>query len=292
MRFIEENIPNEMKAKKQWVCYRKKEIDGKVRKTMLNPIDLRFARSNDPSTWSTFLTAMKTMRNPKNGIDGLAFVLTDGYVFIDTDHSIDDEGNMNQITKELLEKLTGTYAEKSCSGHGVHIIAKGRMPKNARKRNDRLGIEMYETKRFLCMTGDVIDGRQGILNLKDEIALISREIVGIQPPKVEIVRTTPSMSDFEIIGKIRKSKQGRRFETLYRGDISGYPSASNADFAMVRLLAFWTQDKSQIESIMRSSGLVREKWDHRLGDSNYLRVTIDNAMAEPTRAYKPGMEMQ
>lgn len=291
MDFREENIPKEMKDKKQWVCYRKREKDGRTMKMMLNPSDLSFARSNGPSTWSTFLTAMKILRNPRLHIDGLAFVLTEGYVFIDTDHSIDEKGNINPISKELLERLPGTYAERSCSGHGIHIISKGKMPERARKRNDNLGIEMYETKRFLCMTGDIIDGRREIKDLDAEIKRISREIVGIAPPKVILPRTAPTMSDIEIIRRIRKSGQSAKFESLYSGDISGYPSASNADFAMARILAFWTQDRHQIESIMRSSGLVREKWDHGLGDSTYLAVTIENAQSCHTKTYSPGMEM-
>ena len=99
------------------------------------------------------------------------------------------------------------------------------------------------------------------------------------------------MSDNEIMGKIRNSAQRSKFERLYSGDISAYPSASNADYAMVRILAFWTQDKAQIESIMRSSGLAREKWNNRLGNSTYLEVTIDNALSQRTRTYSPGAEL-
>lgn len=291
MEFHEENIPKELKAKKQWVCYRKKLIDGKTRKMMLNPANLTYAKSNDPSTWSTFLTGMKALRNKKLGMDGLAFVLTNGYVFIDTDHSIDEKGNVNEVTKKLLEMLPGTYAERSCSGHGIHIICKGYMPKNAKKRNDSLGVEMYETKRFLCMTGDVIDDRREIKDRSCAIAEISKSIVGISQPKIILPRTTPTMSDNEIMGKIRNSAQRGKFERLYSGDISAYPSASNADYAMVRILAFWTQDKAQIESIMRSSGLAREKWNNRLGNSTYLEVTIDNALSQRTRTYSPGAEL-
>ena len=291
MEFHEENIPKELKAKKQWVCYRKKLIDGKTRKMMFNPANLTYAKSNDSSTWSTFLTGMKALRNKKLGMDGLAFVLTNGYVFIDTDHSIDEEGNINEVTKKLLGMLPGTYAERSCSGHGIHIICKGHMPKNAKKRNDSLGVEMYETKRFLCMTGDVIDDRLEIKDCSDAIAEISKSIVGISLPKIILPRTTPTMSDNEIMGKIRNSAQRGKFERLYSGDISAYPSASNADYAMVRILAFWTQDKAQIESIMRSSGLAREKWNNRLGNSTYLEVTIDNALSQRTRTYSPGAEL-
>lgn len=286
--FKEENIPLEMKGKKQWVCYRKKSEDGKTKKFMLNPSDLTFAKANDPTTWSSFLTAMKSLRKKQLHIDGLAFVLTGGYVFIDTDHSIDGDGNVNELSKKLLSLLPATYAEKSCSGHGIHIIAKGSLEKEAKKRNDSLGIEIYDSKRFLCMTGDVIDGRKEIVSYPKEIEEISKSIVGWMPPPRKIERIAPSMSEREIIEKIRKSRQGDKFSALYEGDISGYPSASNADFAMASLLAFWTQDGNQIASIMLSSGLAREKWEK---NASYLTTTIKKALSLCPKAYKGECEM-
>lgn len=286
--FKEENIPLEMKGKKQWVCYRKKSVDAKTKKFMLNPSDLAFAKANDPTTWSSFLTAMKVLRRKELRIDGLAFVLTNGYVFIDTDHSIDGDGNVNELSKKLLSMLPTTYAEKSCSGHGIHIIAKGSLGKEAKKRNDSLGIEIYDTKRFLCMTGDIIDGRKEIVSYPKEIEEISKSIVGWMPPPRKIERIAPSMSEREIIEKIRKSRQGDKFSALYEGDISGYPSASNADFAMASLLAFWTQDGNQIASIMLSSGLAREKWEK---NAFYLTTTIKKALSLRRKAYKGECEM-
>lgn len=286
--FKEENIPLEMKGTKQWVCYRKKSVDGKTKKFMLNPSDLTFAKANDPTTWSSFLTAMKVLRRKELRIDGLAFVLTNGYVFIDTDHSIDDDGNVNELSRRLLSILPETYAERSCSGHGIHIIAKGRLVKDAKKRNDSLGIEIYDTKRFLCMTGDIIDGRKEIVPYPKEIEDISKSIVGWMPPPKRIERIAPSMSEREIIEKIRKSRQREKFDALYEGNTAGYPSASNADFAMASILAFWTQDRNQIGSIMLSSGLAREKWEK---NAFYLQTTIKKALSLCRKAYKGECEM-
>lgn len=184
--------------------------------------------------------------------------------------------------------LPTTYAEKSCSGRGIHIIAKGKLEKEAKKRNDSLGIEIYDSKRFLCMTGDIIDGRKEIVPYPKEIEEISKSIVGWMPPPRKIERIAPSMSEREIIEKIRKSRQGDKFSALYEGDISGYPSASNADFAMASLLAFWTQDGNQIASIMLSSGLAREKWEK---NASYLTTTIKKALSLCPKAYKGECEM-
>ena len=94
------------------------------------------------------------------------------------------------------------------------------------------------------------------------------------------------MSDMEVIRKISQSKQAHKFNELYEGNTNSYPSPSNADFAFVRLLVFWTQDKNQIDSIFRTSGLYRDKWDKKIGDSTYGEITIDNAMNTYSKTYK------
>ena len=115
---------------------------------------------------------------------------------------------------------------------------------------------------------------------------INKKYLGEAPVKVEIPRIEPTMSDIELINRIRESKQARKFDELYSGNISGYPSPSNADFAFVRLLVFWTQDRKQIDSIFRSSGLMRDKWDKKIGDSTYGDITINNALSSYSRTYK------
>lgn len=286
MKFIIENIPKELKSKNQWVCYRIKKERDKTNKYMLNPKDLKFAKSNDHSTWSSFYTAKKMLENKWLKLDGLAFVLTEGYVFIDIDHSVDENGKYSELTNTLLNELPNTYAEHSCSGKGVHIICKGDLGENYKRRNDEIGLEMYQTKRFVCITGDVINDRFDILDYSNIIKDINKKYLGVAPEKVVVPRSEPTMSDLELINKIRESKQARKFDELYSGNISGYPSPSNADFAFIRLLVFWTQDRNQLDSIFRSSGLMRDKWDKQIGDSTYGDITINNALSSYTRTYK------
>ena len=111
--------------------------------------------------------------------------------------------------------------------------------------------------------------------------LLSTYVVTLLVPRSE-----PTMSDLELINRIRESKQARKFDELYSGNTSGYPSPSNADFAFIRLLVFWTQDRNQLDSIFRSSGLMRDKWDKQIGDSTYGDITINNALSSYTRTYK------
>ena len=286
MIFKIENIPKELREKNQWVCYRIKAEGEKTAKYMLNPKTFSFAKSNDSSTWSSFEEAKKVYERKSSRVDGLAFVLTEGYVFIDIDHSIDEEGRISDFTNTILDELKNTYAEKSCSGKGVHLICKGTLGDNYKKRNDSLGIEMYETKRFVCITGDVINERKEIIDYSDSIKEFNKKYLGAKQKIQEVIRKEASFSDKELISKIRESRQATKFNELYSGDISRYPSHSNADYAFVRLLAFWTQDKNQIDSIVRTSGLYREKWDKPIGNSTYGDVTINNALREFTKTYR------
>ena len=282
--FNSNNIPSELKKLKQWVCYRTQKNETKTIKFMISPITGKFAKSNEPNTWTDYETALRYMFSRR--LEGLALVLTKDLVFIDIDHSIDDEGNFSDLTKDLLEGLPNTYAEKSCSGKGVHIFCKGNLPKDALKRNDNIGLEMYDTRRFVCVTGDVIDNRKELLDYSNIIENINYSYIGKRPPKViNPVRTNISFDNNELIDKIRRSKNGSKFEQLYKGDISGYASQSNADYAFVRMLTFWTQDRNQIDAIVRRSGLYRDKWDRAIGNSTYGEITIENALRETTQTY-------
>jgi hypothetical protein len=92
------------------------------------------------------------------------------------------------------------------------------------------------------------------------------------------------LTDEKVIELARGAKNGSKFETLWSGDTSGYSSHSEADQALVSLLAFYTQDEGQLDSLYQRSGLCREKWLKRSG---YRRSTIDKALSNLTETYTP-----
>ncbi len=63
--------------------------------------------------------------------------------------------------------------------------------------------------------------------------------------------------------------------SLKEGDISGYPTHSEADQALCNILAFYTTSKEQIDGIFRRSRLYRDKWDQR---EDYRESTIGKAI--------------
>ncbi len=92
------------------------------------------------------------------------------------------------------------------------------------------------------------------------------------------------LTDEEVIELARGAKNAAKFEPLWSGEVSGYPSHSEADQALISLLAFYTQDEGQLDSLYRKSALCREKWLKR---PDYRRRTIERALSNLTETYAP-----
>jgi hypothetical protein len=92
------------------------------------------------------------------------------------------------------------------------------------------------------------------------------------------------LTDEKVIALARGAKNAAKFEALWSGDTSSYASHSEADQALISLLAFYTQDEAQLDSLYRRSGLCREKWLKRSG---YRRSTIEKALSNSTETYSP-----
>jgi hypothetical protein len=95
-------------------------------------------------------------------------------------------------------------------------------------------------------------------------------------------------SDGELLEKAFAARNGDKLKRLFNGDTSDRSGDdSAADLSLCSLLAFWTQDPAQIDRIFRRSGLMRDKWDSRRGDSTYGAWTIGKALADRKEHYAP-----
>ena len=311
-------IPQEMKQTRRWVGYKVELRDGKQTKVPYCAINGDYAKSNDPSTWTIFRVAISGC--VKFGFDGIGFMLgedkTTGvkYFGIDLDNHEDENGNKPMtrddfftFSGEFVNKLQ-SYTEYSHSGEGIHIICKGSLPEGAKRKNG-VAVEMYDKGRFFTMTGNVIldvpiaDRTEEIkplwekyLNTKTEEQTPPTGFKGLvfgenrQAKTIEMGSST--LSDEDLIEKIRNSRYGSDFITLYNGDMSAYNNDhSSADMALCQILAFWTScDKNQMDRIFRSSALMRPKWDQMRGRDTYGSITMDNAIAGQRDVYSPKKE--
>jgi hypothetical protein len=90
------------------------------------------------------------------------------------------------------------------------------------------------------------------------------------------------LADEEVVRLARDARNGPKFEALWQGDTSGYASHSEADQALISLLAFYTQDEEQLDRLYQRSGLCREKWINR---PDYRRRTIQRALSNLADTY-------
>ena len=99
--------------------------------------------------------------------------------------------------------------------------------------------------------------------------------------KIRKIETYTS-EDADIMKLMFESANGNKVLSLFKGETE-YGSPSEADFALINHIAFYTQDVEQIKRIMFTSSLVREKWNRE----DYLNRQIDGVLSTQTETYSP-----
>lgn len=253
-----DRLPPELKALTQWVCWRYEEVPGnKPTKVPVNPRSPTWPASvTDPQSWATFEVAVGAFQQSNGALAGIGFVFTerDAYCGIDLDHLENDpEGGARQ---QFIFQRMDSYSERSPSGMGLHIIVKAQVP-HGRKRH---GVEVYSSGRFFTMTGDVF--HDAPINDRQELVQLLWSEMGAQAqPSHYAGDYTEHHTDQEIYESASRARNGDLFLRLWGGDTSGYFSASEADFALIDIIAFYTKHRGQIQRLFMASELgKREKY--------------------------------
>lgn len=294
----EKTIPKELKELKQWGLFHLKYVPERKKNTKIpiNPYDGKAGKSNDPSTWSDFDTALAAL-NKIDRADGLAFYFANGYVGLDIDHIQDDLSDWHQgdsSSDNLVNKFKaltkGTYMEISQSGTGIHAIFKGKIPGKRRRKGN---FEMYQAGRFFALTGNSISPPVvGELN-KDEMQSLYDFLFGKDkkvPNKIDDSEISEiNLSIPEIIKRAEKSKIGTRFRMFMKGGWEQfYNSQSEADLAFANDLAFWCgRDFHKMDTIFRNSSLMRAKYDEKRGATTYGVSLLNKAINDTQNIYDP-----
>lgn len=265
------NIPDEMKSLPNWVLWRKEYRNNKETKVPYSVNGVR-ASSTNPGTWGNFPDVLQGLTNQYNGI-GFMLTLETGIIFIDIDHCLLN-GHYDERAIDILNAFEAdTYCEISQSGEGLHIFAYGTIPRNF--KNSQNGVEMYAEKRYCAMTGNRCFSDAPYITY-NQLAI---DYVFQKYKTTDVKQTAPvtehilSLSDMDIV---TKAQQDAKFSMLWDGNWSLYNSQSEADLALCAKLAFWTDgDKKRIDTLFRSSGLYRNKWNR----PDYRERTINQACA-------------
>lgn len=271
-------IPAELRALPHWVTWKLEQTaDGKLTKIPYSKPGVK-ASSTDRTTWNDFEPVSVAPVSNESGI-GFVFDGT-GIVGIDIDHCIVN-GVVDDKYTPLLNGLP-SYTEISPSGTGLHIYVEsiGGEPYETGRRKD--SVEVYSHGRYFTVTGNRYKDSPCTVNkfAPEQIRDVLDQFLGTPTPTYVATHresTTPSMEDSEIINIATNAANGSKFSDLMRGNTGAYGGdSSKADMALASMLAFYTTDAYQIESIMRSSGLARKKWDEH---KTYLReMTINKAI--------------
>lgn len=291
-----DSIPSELRDRPQWVAWVTEPGNGpKPRKKPISPVTGMGASCTKPTDWTDFDDAVSYAQD--HDMTGVMFAITsdDPYVGIDLDECRDPEsGELNPQARDIIETFS-TYAEVSPSRTGIKLIGRGQKPDGARcksKAVDFKEIEVYDHARFFTITSDVYGDHAEVRDVGHETVELCEQwlMPATMAPSTTQEPVVPADPDDDaLINKIEQSAQGSGFIALWSGNTSDYNGdRSSADYAMARMLAFWTQrDAQRIERIMRRSGLDRAKWDTPRGEQTYLQYTITNAVEATDTVYDP-----
>lgn len=285
------NVPSELKEHKRWCNWKLVSRNGKETKLPIDSNTGKLAKSNDSNTWSRYEDAIEGLQYH----DGIGYFFAEPYMGIDIDNISEElekyksNNTSENLISELYEGLK-SYAEVSPSGNGIHIILKGKVPGNRKRKGN---IEMYDKGRFFTVTGRTL-GKYADVNEPDTKA-IERiynkyiETDNVIPFETNTHGIVHDLSEMEIVTKISQSKQRDMFNVFMNdGWQQFYDSQSEADLAFANMLAFWcARDFARMDSLFRQSSLMRDKWDEKRGKTTYGEGTLYKAINETNNVYKP-----
>ncbi len=289
-----EAIPEELKELRQWCCFKLQPRGDKMTKIPIDANTGQLGKSNDESTWADFDTALSAIE--KYNLDGLGFYFKAPFFGIDIDNVKEEieryknDDHEDNIVSEFIE-LMCSYAEYSVSGNGIHIIAKGELPKGGRRKGN---VEMYDSGRFFVMTGKKASSYSHIADDSDygKVKYLHNKYIAnneVSAPLPQRKQPGVVLPEDEIIRIAYNSRNGMRFKLFMEGGWEQfYTSQSEADMAFANDLAFWTnRDFQKMDNIFRKSSLYRDKWDGKRNGSTYGVDTLNKAIADCTNVFSP-----
>jgi len=254
-----ENIPPELRSLPQWVCAGSDKIP-------VNPRTGRKADPANPASGGTFAEAVQA------GMQHVGFILgdSDPFAVIDLDNPFEKKVNGVKVPivegdadfPEAVESAKrhskilaafNTYAELSQSGKGVHIVMKGSIPQGVK----RSGVELYSRQRYIIFTGNVLrnlpvnDQQELLTELYNKVAPLLNELG-------ELIEDEPLQEDAEVWAMATRATNAEKFVALCEGrwDGMGYPSQSEADYALLSMLCFYTRSNEQARRMFRQTALA------------------------------------
>jgi putative DNA primase/helicase len=197
---IYNNIPEEFRNQDNWVGWKYEQRgNGRATKVPYQPNGHK-AKSNDPSTWSTFEEVV-AVSNRFDGIGWCVPITSESWYWgIDVDDAIDpDTSEFNTWENSPVQPkdiiALGSYGEITPSKAGFRVYVKSSDPVPGRckidfgprnpKTDKTPGYEMYCKGRFFTFTGDQIPGTPNTVEKRtEEVKAVHAKLF---PPKEQPV---------------------------------------------------------------------------------------------------------
>ena len=302
-------LPECLTARKQWVGWTFECRGGKFTKCPRTTTGA-LAKSDTPSTWSTFAEVLAAAdQRPDMGV-GFVFAADDPFIGIDLDDCLMPEGTVKAWAVPIMERLSDTYAEVSPSGHGIKIWVRGTLAgltdgTGTRRPFGDGGIEVYQRGRYFTVTGRRY--ATSPLNVSEHLGdvewlwrLIGAPVATCaatgavpaalaveQMPAPEPAREFTSDEQVALRSKLEAARTNvPKFDDLWLGGACGYyaggkPDPSRADLAFCNFVAYHLGlDATGVDQAFRMSERMRGKWDekHFADGRTYGQATIQKAL--------------
>lgn len=279
-----DRIPQELKALPQWLVWRYelRNENEKPTKVPFNPGNGHKASVSDPTTWVSFEQAVAA-HHARIGYDGIGFVFTvnDPYCGIDFDETDPEIPEDFERQKQIFDFLN-SYSEYSPSGKGIHTIVRATVP-HGRKRSN---IEVYSSERYFTFTGNVFHDSP-IMDRQQEVGMVWAQMGDSAKPVYYAGDIAQLASDEEIWHRAANAANGDLFQRLWNGDWTGYrpnnsgTASSEADFALIDILAFYTRNRMQIQRMFQASALGKRDKYKRINLIGYMiNKSFDNMLPD------------
>jgi hypothetical protein len=271
-----------MQIRPQWCISPALDEDKAPRSINGNP-----ASSTNPSTWSSFDAACTAAAERRWHV-GYMLHEDDPLTCIDLDvksaashpDKPDDWTTPDQLARhDSIVVTMASYTELSRSGVGRHVWVRATTGRGCK----RDGVELYSRERFIICTGDVVCD----LPIEDRQVLVSNMAARMRPPMLPDAELRADRlgddADWHVaqVAIEDTGEMGR----LMRGDWQAcdhagqrkYPSQSEADFALMLMMARVTESNGACRGAFRDSALGQREKARK--DDRYLNLTLRNVRA-------------
>lgn len=281
-----ENLPRYVKENARFCLWRYEDRNGKKTKVPYRT-DGRRADNTELSDFAPFADVLSVFGN--GGYDGIGLCVYGDLSAVDIDDCVEN-CTLSDMAKDIADTLD-SYTEYSPSGKGIRILVRTSGIVYDKERyyinNRKYSLEVYVagcTSKFVTLTGNSIRGCDVAKRSAEIIAVAEKYMLRPIKEKPRTMPTGSFLSDDRVIETASAAINGDKFRKLWNGDISGYPSPSEADMALCSILAFYCGgDTGQMDRIIRCSGLCREKWNR----DDYREETLRKAVAGCSDFYRP-----